>query len=140
MVDLIIGDFPHIRKESVRYADTDRQGHVNNAVFSTFFECSRTSILYDPGRGLITPDSEFVIVKIELEYLSEINWPGSVEIGTRVVKLGRSSVNAEQAIFQNGICSAVSKNIMVMIDSKTRKSTPLTNGAALAFEDLMVAG
>ena len=133
-----LNDYPHVRTENVRYGDTDRQGHVNNAVFSTFFECSRTDILYDPRRNLITADREFVIVKFEVEYLAELGWPGTVEIGTRVARLGRSSIVCEQAIFQNGVCAAVSSNVMVMIDVETRKSAALPEEVALGFGDLMV--
>jgi acyl-CoA thioester hydrolase len=133
-----LNDYPHVRTENVRYGDTDRQGHVNNAVFSTFFECSRTDILYDPRRNLITADREFVIVKFEVEYLAELGWPGTVEIGTRVARLGRSSIVCEQAIFQNGVCAAASSNVMVMIDVETRKSAALPDEVALVFGDLMV--
>lgn len=133
-----LNDYPHVRTENVRYGDTDRQGHVNNTVFSTFFECSRTDILYDPRRNLITADREFVIVKFEVEYLAELGWPGTVEIGTRVAMLGRSSIICEQAIFQNGVCAAVSSNVMVMIDVETRKSAALPDEVALVFGDLMV--
>ena len=66
-----LNDYPHVRTENVRYGDTDRQGHVNNTVFSTFFECSRTDILYDPRRNLITADREFVIVKFETKSMYE---------------------------------------------------------------------
>ena len=133
-----LNDYPHVRTENVRYGDTDRQGHVNNAVFSTFFECSRTDILYDSRRNLITADREFVIVKFEVEYLAELGWPGTVEIGTRVARLGRSSIVCEQAIFQNGVCAAASSNVMVMIDVETRKSAALPDEVALVFGDLMV--
>ena len=137
MANKSINDYPHMRQENVRYGDTDRQGHVNNAVFSTFFECSRTSILYDEQRGLISPNREFVIVKIEMEYLAELTWPGRVGIGTRILRLGRSSITSEQAIFQNGRCAAVSTNVMVMIDEATRKSVLLPDSAAATFADLM---
>ena len=33
-----IAYYAHWTKEFVRYNDTDRQGHVNNAVFVTFLE------------------------------------------------------------------------------------------------------
>ena len=131
-------DFPHIHHENVRYGDTDRQGHVNNAVFSTFFECSRTRILYDQSRGLITPGRELVIVKIEMELLAELTWPGTVEIGSRVKKIGRSSIVFEQAIFQAGKCASVSTNVMVMIDANTRRSAALPETVVEAFGDLLV--
>lgn len=39
-------------RDVIRYADTDRQGHVNNAVFSTFLETGRVDILYNPEMPL----------------------------------------------------------------------------------------
>ena len=38
--------------DNIRYRDTDRQGHVNNAVLSTFPETGRVELLYDPNGGL----------------------------------------------------------------------------------------
>lgn len=134
-----LSDFPNIRRESVRYRDTDRQGHVNNAVFSTFFECSRTAILYDPQRKLVNAEREFVIVRAEIDYKAEIVWPGNVDIGLRIVSLGRSSIVSEQAIFQGEVLAAVAKTVMVMMDTKTRQSTALPASAKAAFGDIMLA-
>ena len=39
-----ISYYAHWTKESVRYNDTDRQGHVNNAVFVTFLEAGRNPL------------------------------------------------------------------------------------------------
>lgn len=33
---IALEDFPFQTFDKVRYADTDRQGHVNNAAFATF--------------------------------------------------------------------------------------------------------
>lgn len=41
-------DFPRRTFDKVRYADTDRQGHVNNTAFSSFFETGRV----DAGTGV----------------------------------------------------------------------------------------
>lgn len=128
--------YPHHRNENIRYNDTDRQGHVNNAVFSTFFESSRVSILYDADRGLAKGETEFVIVTFEVEYLKELHWPGEVTIGTRIGRVGRSSLVFEQALFQQGECVSVAKSTMVMINKSTRQSTPLSEAALNALSDL----
>lgn len=39
-------DFSLLTTDKIRYSDTDRQGHVNNAVFSTFLETGRAERLY----------------------------------------------------------------------------------------------
>ena len=43
-----LSDFALQTYDKLRYADTDRQGHVNNAVFSTALETGRAEFLYDP--------------------------------------------------------------------------------------------
>ena len=62
--------FPVKTYEKLRYADTDRQGHVNNAVFATMLETGRVEILYDPNVPLASPNCEFVIVNLNLDFLS----------------------------------------------------------------------
>lgn len=39
--DYQLKDFPSVTFDKIRYGDTDRQGHVNNAVFSAFLETGR---------------------------------------------------------------------------------------------------
>ncbi|MCH4890940.1 acyl-CoA thioesterase [Acidaminobacter sp. JC074] len=86
-------DFPLRTYDKLRYRDTDKQGHVNNANFSTFFETGRTELLYlHEGGPIHDEDSSFVIARIELDYISEIKWPGTVEIGTLVKRIGNSSI------------------------------------------------
>ena len=70
--------FPIRTYEKLRYADTDRQGHVNNAVFATMFETGRVEILYDPNVPLASPNCAFVIVNLGVDFRSEISWPGRV--------------------------------------------------------------
>jgi hypothetical protein len=48
-------DFPHRTTETIRFGDLDSNNHVNNAVFSSFFEAGRVTLFRDPKRGLM-PD------------------------------------------------------------------------------------
>ena len=43
-----LADFPIRAPDIIRFADLDRQGHVNNAVYSTYFEIG-------PGRDHLRP-------------------------------------------------------------------------------------
>ena len=51
-----LSDFPFHTREKLRYGDTDRQGHVNNAVFATFFETGRVDMLINGGIDLMGPN------------------------------------------------------------------------------------
>lgn len=125
-----IADFSSRTTDKLRYADTDRQGHVNNAVFATFLETGRVEILYDDEGSLSDEGCAFVIAKLELDFLSEINWPGTVDIGTRVLKVGRSSFTLEQGVFQDGKPAASAKTVIVQMNETTRRSHPLTEKTA----------
>ncbi|WLR54634.1 hypothetical protein LC048_19785 [Mesobacillus subterraneus] len=56
-------DFPLKTYDKIRYADTDRQVHVNNALFSTFLETGRTELLYAKEQ-LHAENASFVIARV----------------------------------------------------------------------------
>jgi acyl-CoA thioester hydrolase len=114
-------DFPHRTVDTIRFGDLDRQGHVNNAVFATFFESGRVVILYDEKCGLISPGASFVLAHLSIDFLGEIRWPGEVEIGTAIAAVGNSSLKVSQALFVNGACVATAENTLVMVDKETRR-------------------
>jgi acyl-CoA thioester hydrolase len=122
-------DFPFLSREKLRYADTDRQGHVNNAVFATFLETGRVEMLLTGGVDLVGEDGAFVIARLLLDFRKEVNWPGEVEIGTRVASLGRSSLRLEQAVFQGGECVATAETVVVLTDVNTRRSKAFSEEA-----------
>jgi acyl-CoA thioester hydrolase len=127
-----LSEFPFVAREKLRYGDTDRQGHVNNAVFATFFETGRCEMLFNSGVDLMGANGSFVIARLIVDYRREVNWPGEVEIGTRVLSLGRSSMRLEHAAFQNDECVATGESIVVLTDVTTRRSKPF-DAEARAF-------
>jgi acyl-CoA thioester hydrolase len=112
--------------DKLRYADTDRQGHVNNAVFATFCESGRVMFLYDEKLNLAGPDANFVVVRLELDFRLELFYPGRVDIGTRVLGIGRTSFRLGQGIFNGETCAATAETVLVQMDAATRKAKALT--------------
>jgi acyl-CoA thioester hydrolase len=129
MKELKLEDFPLKTFDKIRYADTDRQGHVNNANFSSFLETGRVEVLYNTGYPILVDGSSFVIASLKLEFLNEITWPGEVNIGTGVLKIGNSSITIFQRLFQEEQCVANAETIIVQVDNATRRSSPLTDNA-----------
>jgi acyl-CoA thioester hydrolase len=74
-----------------------------------------------------------VVGRMEINYLRELNWPATIEIGTGVAEFGRSSFKVAQAIFRDGVCCATGLATMVCMDIATRKATPLPQ---VAIENL----
>ena len=121
-----LADFPARTFEKLRYADTDRQGHVNNAIFATMLETGRVELLYAPDAPIFEAGCAFVIASLHLDFLGEVTWPGQVDIGTRVAAIGKSSVTLEQALFQKGVCVAQAKTVIVQMNEATRRSQPFS--------------
>lgn len=129
LAELALEAFPFKTFDKIRYADTDRQGHVNNAAFATFIETGRVEFLYDPQDPLVAEDASFVIVNLTVNFLSEVNWPGRIAIGTGVTNVGTSSLRLYQGLFQDGRQVATAETVIVQIDEQSRKSRPLTEKA-----------
>ena len=123
-------------RDTLRYADTDRQGHVNNAVFSTFLESGRVRFLYDKANGMPPDGAAFVIAQMLIDFRAEMNWPGEVEIGTVVLAIGRSSATLGQGLFCAGVCVATAQTVLVLQDEATRRSTALPEAARRRLEEL----
>ena len=134
--DLAITDFPLRARDKLRYGDTDRQGHINNAVFSTFLETGRVELIYGQAGRLAEPGTAFVLARLELDFRAELLWPGEVEIGTRVASVGRSSVRLQQAIFQDERCVASGVSVIVQMDESTRKARPFSDAVREQLERL----
>lgn len=116
--------FPHRISHAIRYGDTDRQGHVNNAVYAVFFEFGRTLMLAKELRPLISGSCEPVVVRLTIDFRRELHWPGEVEIGTGVHSIGNSSARFAQAVFSGETCVASGEAVIVQLDSKARRSVP----------------
>ena len=130
--------YPSRALADIRYSDLDRQGHVNNAVFATFSEIGRVAFLHDPARPLAVAGTSFVIARIEIDFRTELHWPGAVEIGTGVTEIGRSSFRIAQGIFGGGRLAASVAAVLVMTDERTRRSTPLPPQTRAGLEALMM--
>jgi len=132
-----LADYPLVTHDKLRYADTDRQGHVNNAVFATMLETGRVELLYASGQPLFDDGCAFVIASLHLDFRGEITWPGRIDIGTRVAAVGRSSVTLEQGLFQGDTCVATARTVIVQVSEDSRRSQALSAATVHRLTSLM---
>src|ERR1700730_5996815 len=78
----VLSQFVGQTGDIIRFGDLDPQGHVNNTVFATYFETGRVMLLREPGNELGAPGATTVLARLDIRFLREMHWPGSVEIGT----------------------------------------------------------
>jgi acyl-CoA thioester hydrolase len=131
--------FPAWQQERIRFGDTDALGHVNNAVFVTLSETGRVHFLRDPAMPAAEPQALWVIARIVLDFRAELHWPEVVEIGTGVLRVGRSSVTLGQGMFRGTDCVATAENVLVLIDAETRRPVTLPEPLRTALLQRKVA-
>jgi acyl-CoA thioester hydrolase len=124
-----LADYPHRVAEIVRFGDLDPQGHVNQAVYLTYFESGRVAMFRDPDLGVGVPGITYVMVRMEVDYMKELHWPGGIDVGTGITEFGRSSFKVAQAIFRDSACTAMGRATLVCMDKATRKAVPLPQAA-----------
>jgi acyl-CoA thioester hydrolase len=134
----LLANYPYRLTDNVRFADLDPNGHVNNAVYATYFETGRVTLVKDKSRGLVPDGWSWMLVRLDIHFRSELHWPGSIELGLGVAKLGRTSTTFEQVVFCGGRCIASAQSTTVFIDDRTRKPTPLTEAVIRNFQPWML--
>ncbi len=120
-----LASYPFWTDEKLRNADTDRQGHVNNAVFATFFEAGRIEVLIDPRIKAITTGTSIVVVRLLIDYRKELFFPGSVRIGSRIDRVGKTSFLFKQSLQSSDGEVAHAEATCVLIDPTSHKPTPV---------------
>ncbi len=113
-------------QEHVRYSDTDAQGHVNNVSYAAYLETGRTTLAQACGLPIgLHNGRHTVLARVEIDYRAEVHWPATLDLGSAVVKVGRSSVTVIQGIFAGERCVATGREVMVMVETATGRSTPI---------------
>ena len=116
--------FPEWTRVTIRYADLDPNNHVNNGAINQFFEDGRVHFrlarMAPLGEETL---SGFALVRFSVIYRAPLHYPGEVEIGTVVTRIGGSSYDLGKGIFQGDKCVATAEVTTVHIAGG--KSAPL---------------
>jgi acyl-CoA thioester hydrolase len=130
--------YPVLTVEKIRLSDTDRQGHVNNVAFSFFYEAGRAAVVLE-NDALLEPGCFFVIVTTTIDFVGELNYPGTVTIANGIERIGKSSITVRQALFQDGRCASTSSSTMAQVNVAAKASQPLSDAARQLFAAMMLA-
>ena len=133
-------DYPYRLTDNVRFADLDPNGHVNNAVYATYFETGRVTLMKDKNYWQLPEGLTWIMVRLDTHFRAELHWPGTIEMGLGVAKFGRTSVTFDQVVFSEGRCVASAQSVTVLIDQATRKPTPLTPEIIAKFQPWLRRG
>ena len=113
---------------STRWADNDAYGHVNNAIFYQWFDTAVNQWLIEHGLlDLYAGDPIGLVVETGCTYFASLSYPGDVEVGIAVDRLGSSSVTYRIGVFaeEAGNPAAQGYFTHVYVDRDSRRPVPL---------------
>ena len=106
----------------IRFADQDVLGHVNNAAIAVYFEHARCEHLIPRLASPGAPHLNIVLARIVIDYVREIRYPGTVDVGVRVSRMGNKSFLITGAAFVDTECCAVADATIVFFDTVARRA------------------
>lgn len=134
--------YPERFIQRLLFADMDGFRHVNNGALGRCFEEGRADLnmkVFGPD-CLVDPKGGFqpLFARISIDYLAPAQYPGQVEIGTGVSRIGNTSCVEAQAAFQDGRCVALSETVVVKaIDGRP---TRFSDDERAALERFLLRG
>jgi acyl-CoA thioester hydrolase len=156
MLDVRLPDFPFAISLYVWFRDLDAMGHVNNAVYFTYFEQARTrywlSLISDevPASALHQPPNQendyrklgFIVVHAECDFASAAEMGESLLVGCRVSDIRKSSFDFEYRIVTGQKTGsdaearlvANGKTIQALYDWDAKKTIPFTDALRKKIE------
>ncbi len=108
---------------TIRFSDQDSMGHVNNVSFAAYVEAARTMLIQELVDRFDHSGLDFILARVVINYMAEMHYPGTVDVGARFIGMGNKSFTSGYGIFLGDTCMATAESINVFYDMNTRKST-----------------
>jgi len=123
----------------VRFRDTDMLGHVNNAVYSTYFESGRLEYWSRFNGSTAFENWPFILARTEIDFIAEAHAADELTLGIRVVRLGNKSFDLEYALVRDADERLIARgrSVQVMFDYRSKQTLPIdddTRDRLVAFE------
>jgi acyl-CoA thioester hydrolase len=111
--------------ETLRFADQDANGHINNGAFLQLLESARVSYMHQVIRKADVPHFRVVVGRLEVDFKRQMFYPGRATACARVIEVHERKFVVGHGLFDGeGHCTAVLRAIMVSLNEKTHRSTP----------------
>lgn len=135
---ILLSDFHYKTPISVRFADIDAFGHVNNAVYLTYFEIARSSY-WNEVVHWNWDKMGIIIGRAEIDYLKPIALNEQVFAYVRTSRIGNSSFNLEYVLvkLKNGveeICTTGS-TVCISFDYSLNTSAPIPDDHRIKMQE-----
>ena len=110
-----------------RFRDTDAMGHLNNAVYVTYFEMARTAYWRELTGDRDYQKVPFILAHTTIDFRSPAFVSETLQVGIRVVRLGNRSFEftyrVAEAASDRLVCDG--RSVQVIFDYAKGESFPL---------------
>jgi acyl-CoA thioester hydrolase len=135
-----VAAYAYWHEASLRFQDLDSLGHVTSISFLSLFETGRICFVRDAGHPPDESEFGWMLVNLNIDYKAQMQFPGTVRVGTRLKHVGRSSMSTIQALFFEGICTAHLDSTLVFVDRSTDGSSPIPDDLRQSMIQLSTNG
>jgi acyl-CoA thioester hydrolase len=111
----------------VTFRDVDFFGHVNNAVYFTFFEWGRTKYWLELMGSTLPEAIGFIVAHADCDFRRQLDFGQEIEICTKIGDLRNRSLDFHCEIRKSdgGEVAATGKVVVVIFDWMGQKSVPI---------------
>lgn len=122
---------------ATRYTDYDTKGHVNNAVYLTFFEMARHALWSEAWQK--PPDPPFIVAEARVKYHSSARMEAPLAIDITVRDVRRKAWVFRYAIrdSRDERLIADGETVQVMYDYATRTPVPIPDDVRALLESVL---
>lgn len=133
-------DIPRYPLE-IRFSDLDAMGHVNNAVFFTYFEEARKNVFFERLRTPERPTFNFILAKSTCDYKVPLLLEDRADIEIWVGDTGNKSFTIRYRILDRanpGKIYATGESVLVSYDYVADKSVPIDADMRARLESMKI--
>ena len=103
-------DYRYFARIATRWGDNDAYGHVNNTVYYAWFDTVVNQWLVAQGLlDIARSDPIGLVAETSCAYFAPLAFPGEVEVGIAVERLGTSSVTYRIGVFGDGAAESAAQ-------------------------------
>ncbi len=118
--------FPYVLNLPVTFRDIDVLGHVNNAVYVTWFEAARTAYMMELCSLKRLEDLPVILAETTCRYIDQGEWGETVVIGCGVSRWGTKSFDLIYRVATSeGRVLAMGRSVQVYYDYEARQTVPI---------------
>ena len=131
----------YVVPHEVTWQDLDAMGHVNNAVYFTYFEWARTKFWLEMV-GAIDPTSiGFIVARAECDFLRELKMMDLAHIRVRVSEMRNSSLDFDYEVAHaaSGEIAATGKVVVVLFSWQERRKVSISDELRARVEAFQAA-